>query len=305
MGGYTWKNNQNNRFLSVFIPFRHVILVLSLILLFGFWTSSGTAIITELLTNRRVLYSDVILILPTFYFSRLLFTPIHEFGNNFWYYMFNQKSGVFFINIRGLIRFQGITDLPDLLFLPKLYQRALVSLGGLWAELVFLTLLLLLFTPFQMSFLAFVVSLRVFFSLIWNINMLSTGSDGHKLITDIIGFPTLGEAYNEYLVRKVANVPLKDTLYNRRVLITIKLFIIFAFGFVGVLIILQINYFGRLFLLLISTTLNIYTDYIFILVMLVISYLYFIDFIVFVLRRIRFYGQFLSIRKERIRNLKK
>ena len=123
-------------------------------------------------------------------------------------------------------------------------------------------------------------------------NLLSTGSDGHKLITDIIGFPTLGEAYNEYLVRRVANVPLKDTLYNRRVLITIKLFIIFAFGFVGVLIILQINYFGRLFLLLVSTSLNIYTGNIFILVMLVISFLYFIDFVVLVLRRIRFYAQF-------------
>ena len=227
-----------NRFLSVFIPFRQIILILSLILLFGFWTSSGIAILTELLTNRKVLYTDVILILPTFYFSRLIFTPIHEFGHNFWYYMYNRKSGIFFINIRGLIRFQGITDLPDLLFLPKLYQRVLVSLGGLWAELVFLTLLLILFTPFQMSFLALVISLRVFFSLIWNMNLLSTGSDGHKLITDIIGFPTLGEAYNEYLVRKVANVPLKDTLYNRRVLITIKLFIVFAFGFVGVLIIL-------------------------------------------------------------------
>ncbi|OLS18685.1 MAG: hypothetical protein HeimC3_01140 [Candidatus Heimdallarchaeota archaeon LC_3] len=288
-----------DKVLKLFVPFRHLILIGSLVFLIGFWTSSGQSIITVLLTNRSVLYTDIILILPIFYFSRFFFTPIHEFGHNFWYYMYRKQSGIFFINIRGLIRFQGITDLPDLLFLPKLYQRMVVSLGGLWAELISLTMILVMFPDIQLSFFVLVISLRVFFSLIWNMNLLSTGSDGHRLITDIIGFPTLGEALNEYLARKLANIPLKDTLYNRRVLITVRLFMIFSFMFVGVLIILQINYFGKLFFSLLSTSLNIVANNIFIIIMLLISYLYFLDFVVFAYRRIRFFSQFFSIRRRK------
>ena len=174
-----------------------------------------------------------------------------------------------------------------------------VSLGGLWAELISLTMILVMFPDIQLSFFVLVISLRVFFSLIWNMNLLSTGSDGHRLITDIIGFPTLGEALNEYLARKLANIPLKDTLYNRRVLITVRLFMIFSFMFVGVLIILQINYFGKLFFSLLSTSLNIVANNIFIIIMLLISYLYFLDFVVFAYRRIRFFSQFFSIRRRK------
>lgn len=286
-----------NRFLELLVPFRFLILLLSIILIIEFWSSSGSAIILELLTNKRVLYERIYLILPMFYFSRVLFTPLHEFGHNFWYYMFRKESGVFFINIKGFMRFQGTTDLPDLLYLPATYQRVLVSLGGNWAEVFILTLFFLVFPTIQLTFFGLVISLRVFLSVFWNMNLLSSHSDGHKMVADVIGFPTLGDCYNEYLISKVTRIPLKESLFNNRVLKTIKLYIIFALIFVGLLSILQINYFGKIFLRLTNPVFFEEEITVLKVILLLISYLYFFDFIVFGIKRIMVYGKLISRRK--------
>lgn len=287
-----------NPILRLIVPFRAIIILLSILIIISFWSNKGSLIVIELMTNRRVLYDQIYLILPTFYISRLFFTPIHEFGHNFWYYMYQKQSGTFFISIKGFMRFQGITDLPDLLYLPKTYQRILVSLGGIWAELLTLTMLLIVFPELQLSFFGLVISLRIFISLIWNMNLLSSQSDGNKMISDVIGFPTLGDYYSEFLISKIARTPLKESLFNRRVKTTLIFYIVFALSFTGLFLLLQLNYFGRIFLKLIDPsifllTLNWTTTF----PLIIISYLYFSDFLIFSLKRILIYYRLIKRRK--------
>jgi hypothetical protein len=210
--------------------------------------------------------------------------------------MFKKKSGVFFINIKGFMRFQGTTDLPDLLYLPRTYQRVLVSLGGIWAEVFLLTVMFLVFPIIQLTFFGLVISLRVFLSVFWNMNLLSSNSDGHKMVADVIGFPTLGECYNEYLVSKIARAPLKDSLFNEKVMKTVKIYIIFSLIFVGLLLLLQINYFGKIILRLTNPVLLEGEITVIVAVLLIISYLYFFDFIVFSMKRIRVYLRLIRLR---------
>jgi hypothetical protein len=204
--------------------------------------------------------------------------------------MYRKESGVFFINIKGFMRFQGVTDLPDLMYLPRTYQRVLVSIGGIWIEVFVLTLLFIFFPSIQITFFGLVISLRVFLSVFWNMNLLSSNSDGHKMVADVIGFPTLGECYNEYLISKIARTPLKESLFNGRVLRTLKFYIIFSLIFVGFLLLLQLNYFGKILLKLVDPELFVGENSLFVVLLLMISYLYFFDSIVFSIKRIRVYG---------------
>ena len=290
-----------NPLLGLLVPFRLIILLLSVLGIVYFWMLSpaGYSILAEVLYHRGILYHHIIWLFPAFYFSRLLFTPIHEFGHNFWYYMYTGRSGVFYINIKGFIRFQGITDLPDTLFLPKRYQRALVSLGGIWAELVFLTLLVQVI-PSQFQYAVLAITFRVLLSVFWNFNLLSTGSDGHRLVSDIIGFPTLGESMQEYLSSLVTKRQLLKSLYINRVIHTVQTFFIGSLLFVSVMFLLQLNYFSRILLTLWLFTLSqpdLFSNIIIILLVM-FSYLYLLDFVVVGVRRINYLLKLLKIRRK-------
>ena len=93
-----------------------------------------------------------------------------------------------YVYFPGFFQFNGMTSTEEVMFLKHQWQRALVFLGGLWAELVLLSVLLII--PFFPMFILQIMVIRVLFSSIFNLNFLSTKSDGHSLISDLLGFPT-------------------------------------------------------------------------------------------------------------------
>ena len=66
-------------------------------------------------------------------------------------------------------------------------------------EFLFLLLLLALFKSRINPFFLQILTLRVFLSILFNLNFLSQSTDGHILLTDLLGFTTFTETYNDYL----------------------------------------------------------------------------------------------------------
>ena len=46
-------------------------------------------------------FSNILFIVPIYYLSRLIFTPVHEFGHYLFYYLFTKKSASFYIQFPG------------------------------------------------------------------------------------------------------------------------------------------------------------------------------------------------------------
>ena len=145
------------------------------------------------------LFTNMIMIIPLYFLSRILFTPIHEFGHNFFYYLFTGKSAKFYIQFPGFLYFVGITTTDYLFYVKNPIKRIIISVGGMLFEFLFLILVISLFQSTIDSFYLQILTLRVFLSILFNLNFLSQSTDGHILITDLLGFTTFTETYNDYL----------------------------------------------------------------------------------------------------------
>jgi hypothetical protein len=221
----------------------------------------------------------ILLIIPIYYFSRFLFTPIHEFGHHFFYYLFTGKQTTFYIQIPGIMYFSGITSTDYLFYIKNPFKRILISLGGLILEFIFLQLVLV-WCQFLGSFVLQILTLRVFLSFIFNLNFLSSSTDGHLLVTDLLGFTTFYETYNDYLRHFF------DKSYELPISILKKVQIIFigytitGVLFIGLLVLVQFRVFlqlVQLFLLPVFNLQELVQFDIITIFLLVLTYLYYID----------------------------
>ena len=53
-------------------------------------------------------FTTILMIVPIYYFSRFIFTPIHEFGHYFFYYLFTNKPASMYIQIPGIMYFGAL-----------------------------------------------------------------------------------------------------------------------------------------------------------------------------------------------------
>jgi hypothetical protein len=221
----------------------------------------------------------ILLIIPIYYFSRFFFTPVHEFGHHFFYYLFTGKQSTFYIQIPGIMYFSGITSTDYLFYIKSPFKRILISLSGLIFEFIFLQLVLVLCQSLG-SFVLQILTLRVFLSFIFNLNFLSSSTDGHLLVTDLLGFTTFYETYNDYLRHFF------DKSYELPIPILKNVQIIFigytiaGVLFIGLLVFTQFRAFLQLVQLFLLPVFNVQElvqfDIITIFLM-VLTYLYYID----------------------------
>ncbi len=230
-----------------------------------------------------LIFTNIILIIPIYYFSRLFFTPIHEFGHYFFYYLFTGKSAKFYVQFPGFLYFAGITTTDDLFYVPNPLKRILISLGGVIFELVFLLLILTSLTRMLDPFILQMITYRVILSILFNLNFLSQSTDGHILLTDLLGFTTFAETYNDYLKSLINRKFQPSVEVNTRVKIVLLSYTIFGLLFIIILIYSQLLFFKNIiYIMLIPLTQNISQMNLGIveIFLIIITYLYYLDLVV-------------------------
>ncbi len=229
------------------------------------------------------LFSNIILIVPLYFLSRLLFTPVHEFGHYFFYYLFSGKSAKFYIQFPGFLYFMGITTTDDLFYIKNPIKRLIISLGGILFEIMALTLILTIFSTRIDSFYLQILSLRIFLSILFNMNFLSQSTDGHILFTDLIGFTTFTETYNDF-IKSLINRNLAPTItIVRRVKIVFLVYTVAGIVFIALLIYSQLIFLRNIVeIMLLPLTQNVLTMNLGILeiCLIILTYLYYIDILV-------------------------
>ena len=166
---------------------------------------------------KNISFSSMILLIPMYYFSKLLFTPVHEFGHYVLYHLFTGKSAKFLITFNGLISFNGITTTDELFYISNPFKRAFISIAGEFFEFAFLTLILFTFQNYFDVFILQLLTVRVILNLVFNMNILSEHTDGHILVTDLLGFTTFSETYSEFLTQIINNKIEPIIIINNRV----------------------------------------------------------------------------------------
>lgn len=252
------------------------------ILLFLFTLINLKVFFTYLFLPRTnfYLFSNIIMIVPIYFLSRLIFTPVHEFGHYFFYYLFSGKSAKFYIQFPGFLYFMGITTTDDLFYIQNPFKRIIISLGGMLFELMFLIMILALFGNRVDPFYLQILSLRIFLSILFNVNFLSQSTDGHILLTDLIGFTTFSETYNEFIKSLLNRKLTPQVEIVKRVKMVFIIYTIVGFLFIGLLIYSQLLFLINILnIMLLPVTQNILGRNLGIveIFLLVLTYLYYID----------------------------
>ena len=171
----------------------------------------------------------------------------------------------------------------DLFYISNPCKRLLISIAGILFEFMFLIFILFathtLIDPFFLQLL----TVRVFLSALFNLNIFSQASDGHVLLTDFLGFTTFAESYSDY-IRSVLNKKFIPAVpINKRVKTLFIIYTVIGIFFIGSLIITQIVFFEHIVDLLIAPLIQVqfYQNIGFIdLLLLVLTFLYYIDLVV-------------------------
>ena len=227
-------------------------------------------------------FTNIIMIIPIYFLSRLLFTPVHEFGHNFFYYLFTGKSAKFYVQFPGFLYFFGITTTDDLFYVKNPLKRIIISLGGMLFEFLFLILLLALFQSNINPFLLQILTLRVFLSILFNLNFLSQSTDGHILLTDLLGFTTFTETYNDYLKHFINRKFIPCVPVTKRVKLLLWTYTIAGIGFILILVVSNFIFLVNIIKVMVSPlTQNIsLAQGPFQIFLMILTYLYYIDIIV-------------------------
>lgn len=228
-------------------------------------------------------FTNIIMIVPIYFLSRLLFTPVHEFGHNFFYYIFTGKSAKFYIQFPGFLYFMGISTTDDLFYITNPIKRIIISLGGILFETMFLILLLVLLQNSVNSFFLQILSLRVLLSVLFNLNFLSQSTDGHILLTDLLGFTTFTETYNEFLKGLINRKFIPAVPVTRRVSILLLTYTVFGLVFIGLLVVSQFIFFKNIAMILILPLTNNFFGMklgVLEIFLIILTYLYYIDILV-------------------------
>ena len=274
----------------------HSLLSWSVVFILIFFTLSHTELFLKYFVLPKAVdytFSNILFIIPIYYLSRIIFTPIHEFGHYFFYYLFTTKSASFYLHFPGFLYFAGITTTDDLFYIENPLKRVFISLAGIGFEFILLILILYFFQNSINPFYLQLLTVRVFLSALFNLNFLSQSTDGHIILTDLLGFTTFSECYNDFL-RTVLNKQFMPAVpINSR---TKKLFIIYTIiGIILITILLytQIVFFKHIVELLITPLTKISLTQISIIDcgLLLLTYLYYLDLLV------RLYSKRIIIKK--------
>ena len=274
-----------NRFLD------HTLLTWTLIFLFVWFTFIHSPLLTQFFVLPKAsdyTFGNILFIVPIYYLSRLLFTPVHEFGHYLFYYLFTKKSASFYIQFPGFMYFAGITTTDDLFYIKNPLKRIIISLAGIGFEFILLVILLVVLQHRINPFFLQLLTVRVFLSAFFNLNFLSQSTDGHILITDLLGFTTFSESYSDFL-RTVLNKQFEPAVpINNR---TKKLFIVYSIigiVLIGLLLVTQVLFFEHIVELLVMPLTKVsFTQQLTLIDygLLLLTYLYYLDLLV------RFYAK--------------
>ena len=243
-----------------------------------------------LLLSRRnfYLFSNIILIIPLYFFSRVLFTPVHEFGHNFFYYLFTGNSSSFYIQFPGFMYFAGITTTDNLFYIKNPLKRIIISLGGMLFESMFLIILLHIFQNLINPFFLQILTMRVFLSVLFNLNFLSQSTDGHILVTDLLGFTTFTETYNDFLKYLLNKKYIPSVPVNKRVKLLLLIYTVIGVIFIGIFVLSQLYFLIEIIHIMLLPLTNSFNGVhlgIVGILLLLISYLYYIDILVRLYRK--------------------
>ena len=231
-------------------------------------------------------FATIMLIVPIYYLSRLVFAPLHECGHYVFYYLFTGKSATMYIQIPGFLYFGGITTADDLFYIPDPFKRIIISLAGVYTELLTLTFIITFFQSVFTPFILQLVTVRVFVSIIFNLNIFSQSTDG--LITDLLGFPTFAETYSDVL-RQFLNpsfIPVVQP--SQRIKGVCVGYTIIGIGLIGLLFFSQGFFFLRIIQVLLIPLTQLQTGIsisIFEGCCILLTYLYYLDVLVRVYRK--------------------
>ena len=246
-------------------------------------------------------FASMIILIPMYYFSKLLFIPVHEFGHYVLYHLFTGKSAKFLITFNGLISFNGITTTDDLFYISNPLKRACISIAGEFFEFAFLTLILFSLQNYLDIFFLQLLTVRVILNLIFNMNILSEYTDGHILVTDLLGFTTFSETYSEFLTQIINNKIEPLITINKRVKR-----LLLGYTLTGIILIIaffytQLVFFNYCMLILLFPLTNLYIFFnsgLITFFILSINYVYYFDLIVRIAEKYVLLKKAISLRKK-------
>ena len=149
-------------------------------------------------------------------------------------------------------------------------------------EFLFLILHLALFQSNINPFLLQILTLRVFLSILFNLNFLSQSTDGHILLTDLLGFTTFTETYNDYLKHFINRKFIPCVPVTKRVKLLLWTYTIAGIGFILILVVSNFIFLVNIIkVMVLPLTQNIsLAQSPFQIFLMILTYLYYIDIIV-------------------------